>query len=66
MQYHDGPIIKLFVTEPVKIENKIIEDAKVISCSYDNKIKVWDFLSMENICQIDGPDAFSSKSFELR
>jgi len=28
VQYHEGPIIKLFVTEPLKNDNKIIEDAK--------------------------------------
>jgi hypothetical protein len=28
IQYHDSEIIKLFVTEPVKVDNKIKEDAK--------------------------------------
>ncbi len=39
---------------------------RVISCAYDNKIKVSDFLSMENICLIDGPDQFTKKNIELR
>lgn len=28
VQYHDAEIIKLFVVEPVKVDNKIVEDAK--------------------------------------
>ena len=28
VQYHDGEIIKLFSVEPVKVDGKIMEDAK--------------------------------------
>jgi hypothetical protein len=28
VQYHDAEIVKLFVVEPVKIDKKIVEDAK--------------------------------------
>lgn len=55
-QHHDAELIKLYVTEPVKIEQKIIEDAKVISSAYDNKVKIWDFLTMECINLINGPE----------
>ena len=55
-KHHDAEIMKIFVAEPVLYEGSIIEDSKVISIGYDNKIKVWDFLTMECINQINGPE----------
>ena len=55
-KHHDAEIMKIFVTEPVLFDGSIIEDSKVISIGYDNKIKIWDFLTMECINQINGPE----------
>ena len=55
-RHHDTEIMKIFVTEPSTYDNKIIEDSKVISVGYDKKIKIWDFLTMECINEINGPD----------
>ena len=55
-KHHDAEIMKIFVTEPLFFEGSIIEDSKVISIGYDNKIKIWDFLTMECINQINGPE----------
>ena len=55
-KHHDAEIMKIFVTEPVQYEGSIIEDSKVISIGFDNKIKIWDFLTMECINQINGPE----------
>ena len=56
VQHHDNELIKLFVIEPIVIDDKIIEDTKIISCAYDNMIKIWDFLTMECINKISGPE----------
>ena len=56
VQHHDNEIIKLFVIEPIIIDDKIIEDTKIISCACDNMIKIWDFLTMECINKISGPE----------
>ena len=56
VQHHDNEIIKLFVIEPIIIDDKIIEDTKIISCAYDNMIKIWDFSTMECINKISGPE----------
>ena len=56
VQHHDNELIKLFVIEPIIIDDKIIEDTKIISCAYDNMIKIWDFLTMECINKISGPE----------
>jgi WD40 repeat protein len=64
VQHHDSELIKLFVVEPIKIEEKIIEDAKVISSAYDNIIKIWDFLTMDCINLITGPE-LSKKNIEV-
>lgn len=55
-KHHDAEIMKIFVAEPVLFDGSIIEDSKVISIGYDNKIKIWDFLTMECINQINGPE----------
>ena len=55
-KHHDSEIMKIFVAEPVLFEGSIVEDSKVISIGYDNKIKIWDFLTMECINQINGPE----------
>ena len=55
-KHHDAEIMKIFVTEPVLYEGSIVEDSKVISIGFDNKIKIWDFLTMECINQINGPE----------
>ena len=55
-RHHDADIMKIFVTEPVSYNDNIIEDARVISIGYDKKIKIWDFLTMECINEINGPD----------
>ena len=55
-KHHDAEIMKIFVAEPSLYEGCIIEDAKVISIGYDNKIKIWDFLTMECISEINGPE----------
>ena len=64
IQHHDAEIFKLFVVEPVKFEEKIIEDAKVISTAYDNVIKIWDFLTMDCINLIHGPE-LAKKNVEI-
>ena len=56
VQHHDNELIKLFVIEPIIIGDKIIEDTKIISCAFDNVIKIWDFLTMECINKINGPE----------
>ena len=56
VQHHDNELIKLFVIEPVIVDDKIIEDTKIISCAFDNIIKIWDFLTMECINKINGPE----------
>jgi WD40 repeat protein len=56
VQHHDNELIKLFVIEPIVIGDKIIEDTKIISCAFDNVIKIWDFLTMECINKINGPE----------
>ena len=55
-KHHDAEIMRIFVSEPVIYDGSIIEDSKVISIGYDNKIKIWDFLTMECINQINGPE----------
>ena len=55
-KHHDAEIMKIFVTEPILFDGNIIEDSKVISIGYDNKIKIWDFLTMECINKINGPE----------
>ena len=64
VQHHDAELIKIFVIEPYKIEDKIIEDAKIISSAYDNIIKIWDFLTMECINLINGPE-LAKKNIEV-
>ena len=56
VQHHDNELIKLFVIEPIVVGDKIIEDTKIISCAFDNVIKIWDFLTMECINKINGPE----------
>lgn len=56
IQHHDAELIKIFAIEPIKEGQKIIEDAKIISSAYDNVIKMWDFLTMECINFINGPE----------
>ena len=56
VQHHDNSIIKLFVIEPIIVDDRIIEDTKIISCGLDNMIKIWDFLTMECINKISGPE----------
>ena len=56
VQHHDAELIKVFAIEPIKEGQKIIEDAKIISSAYDNTIKMWDFLTMECINLINGPE----------
>lgn len=56
VQHHDAELIKIFAIEPIKDGEKIIEDAKIISSAYDNMIKMWDFLTMECINLIKGPE----------
>ena len=65
VQHHDAELLKLFSIEPVKEGLKIIEDAKIISCSYDNTIKMWDFLTMECINLINGPE-LPKRNVEIR
>ena len=55
-RHHDTEIMKIFVTEPVSYENNIIEDSKVISIGFDKKIKIWDFITMECVSEINGPE----------
>ena len=55
-KYHDAEVIKLFAIEPISKDGAIVEDAKIISASYDNTIKIWDFLSMQCINQIKSPN----------
>ena len=55
-RHHDAEIMKIFATEPVLYDNTIVEDSKVISIGYDKKIKIWDFLTMECVNEINGPE----------
>ena len=55
-RHHDADIMKIFATEPIMSDNIIVEDSKVISIGYDKKIKIWDFLTMECINEINGPE----------
>ena len=65
VQHHENELIKLFVIEPIIINDRIIEDTKIISCAYDNMIKIWDFLTMECINKISGPE-LPRKNVEIR
>ena len=64
IQHHDAEIFKLYTIEPIKYEEKIIEDAKVISSAFDNVIKIWDFLTMDCINLIHGPE-LAKKNVEV-
>ena len=55
-RHHEADIMKIFAIEPVISNNIITEDSKIISIGYDKKIKIWDFLSMECINEINGPE----------
>ena len=55
-RHHDSEILKIFVTEPVIYQNNIVEDSRVISIGYDKKIKIWDFITMDCVNEINGPD----------
>jgi WD40 repeat protein len=64
-KHHEAEIMKIFAVDPVMFEGRIIEDSKIISVGYDNKIKIWDYLSMECINEINGPE-ISKKNVEIR
>jgi len=55
-KHHDAEIMRIFVAEPSMYEGCIVEDSKIISIGYDNKIKIWDFLTMECLNEINGPE----------
>lgn len=59
MEGHTAPILKIIVLEPSKMERflneKIPDDPKVLTCSLDNSIILWDFEKMEQITRIEAP-----------
>ena len=55
-RHHDAEIMKIFAIEPVSYDNKIIEDSRIISIGFDKKIKIWDFITMECLNEINGPE----------
>lgn len=54
---HKGPILKIIVLEPSKLEKltqeSIPDDPKIITCSLDNTICLWDFekMSVETVME---------------
>lgn len=60
MEGHTEPIIKIVVLEPSKMiqsaDEKIPDTPKVITCSLDNTILLWDFDKLEVITRMEAPE----------
>ena len=60
MEGHTEPILKIIVLEPSRMlraeEEKVPDTAKVITCSLDNTILLWDFEKMEIITKMEAPE----------
>lgn len=60
MEGHTEPILKIIVLEPSKMlradEEKVPDSPKVITCSLDNTILLWDFEKMEIITKMEAPE----------
>lgn len=56
---HTAPILKIIALEPAKMEKflneKIPDDPKVLTCSLDNTIILWDYEKMEIITKMETP-----------
>jgi len=55
---HTEPILKIIVLEPSRLQKpneQIPDDPKVITCSLDNTILLWDFEKMEVITRMEAP-----------
>mmetsp|Transcript_3083 Transcript_3083/g.2067 ORF Transcript_3083/g.2067 Transcript_3083/m.2067 type:complete len:160 (+) Transcript_3083:916-1395(+) len=66
---HKGPILKIIVLEPSKLEKltqeSIPDDPKVITCSLDNTICLWDFekMSVETVMEAPQNSELSCMTF---
>ena len=60
IQGHQGPIIKIITLEPQKLEKitreRIPDDPKVITCSLDNTIRLWDAKEMALVTVMESPE----------
>ena len=60
MEGHTEPILIIIVLEPSRMlraeEEKVPDTAKVITCSLDNTILLWDFEKMEIITKMEAPE----------
>ena len=56
---HQGPILKIICLEPSEFEKqtkeRITDDPKMISCSLDNTIRLWDAKEMQVITVMESP-----------
>ena len=60
LEGHTEPILKIIVLEPSKMvkshEDKIPDTPKVITCSLDNTILLWDFEKLDVITKMEAPE----------
>lgn len=60
MQGHTGPILKIITLEPQKLEKitreRIPDDPKIITCSLDNTIRLWDAKEMALVTVMESPE----------
>ena len=60
MQGHKGPILKIISLEPQRLEKitreRIPDDPKIITCSLDNTIRLWDAKDMHVTAVMESPE----------
>lgn len=60
MQGHNGPILKIISLEPQRLEKitreRIPDDPKIITCSLDNTIRLWDAKDMHVTAIMESPE----------
>ena len=57
---HQGPILKIITLEPMKLQQitreRIPDDPKIITCSLDNTIRLWDAKEMALVTVMESPE----------
>ncbi len=57
---HQGPILKIITLEPMKLQQitreRIPDDPKIITCSLDNTIRLWDAKEMSLVTVMESPE----------
>lgn len=57
---HTDSILKIIALEPSRLElksnEKIQDDPKIITCSLDNTIRLWDSVKLETLNILESPD----------